>query len=529
MVLDQSNSMTFDSGLGAGITRADVLKFSAPTAVVVLEDENAMAVCSFDHDAHAGIGMTAAAGIGKLIINGAIQTYAPNPNGWTSIGEGVAFAHGIVNPVTGYDVKALVVLTDGQENHGLHARRYVSDVADLITSLNGRVFAIGLGRAEVLNPAALQALCSGNNGYMLMTGDLTPDASYQLAKYYQQIFAGVTNNEIVLDPEGFVGPGPEVRIPFWLTETDITAKAILLTPAPWVIRYRLETPDGDIIDPNIAAAHPMLTFEVGDRVALYRVGLPVPLGANSAHAGRWYARLAVDGKYFKKYLSSLDNQAALYATTAAHGVRYNLNVHAYSNLRMRVALAQTSNEPGATITVRAVLTEYGVPVALRAACRVELTRPDNTQTTAVMSEVQPGVFESLTLASAPGIYRFRILAEGKTLRARPFTREQTLTGAVWRGGNSDPPTSKDDPTGSSDQLCSLIACLLRNKGLIELLKKHGIDPDELRRCFGAYCRKPAPTEPVHAAALTLEGRLRSIVRDETVLRAVMDAIEPGLR
>ena len=527
MVLDQSNSMNFDSGLGAGITRAEVLKFSAPTAVVVLEDEHAMAVCSFDHDALPIIGITPAAGIGKLTINAAILGYAPNPNGWTSIGEGVAFAHGIVNPVSGYDVKALVVLTDGQENHGPHTRRYIADVSDLITSLNGRVFAIGLGRAEVLNPAALQALCSGNSGYMLMTGDLTPDATYRLAKYYQQIFAGVTNNEIVLDPEGFVSPGSELRIPFWLTEADITAKAILLTPAPYAIRYRLETPDGDIIDPAVAGAHVMLSFEAGSQVALYRVGMPLPLGANIAHAGRWHARLAVDGRHFKKYLSSLDNHASAFATAAAHGIRFCLNVHAYSNLRMRAALSQTSNEPGATITIRTVLTEYGVPVSARATCRAEFTRPDNTEETLALSEVQGGVFEADMSAAASGIYRFRIRADGKTLRGRDFTREQTLTGAVWRGGDKDPPTSKSDPTWQDERLCRLIACLLQNRGVIDLLRKQGIELDELRRCFAEYCQKPSPTEPVHAAGLALEGRLRSIVGDEITLRAVMHAIKAG--
>ena len=303
MVLDQSNSMTFDSGLGAGITRGDVLKFSAPTAVVVLDDANAMAVCSFDHDPHPGIGMTDAAGIGKLTITGAIQSYAPNPNGWTSIGEAVAFAHGIVNPVTTHQIKAMVVLTDGAEVHGPHTRRYIADVADEIASMNGRVFAIGLGRAEVLNPAALQALCSGNNGYMLMTGDLTANATYRLAKYYQQIFAGATNHDIVLDPEGYVGPGPEIRIPFWLSETDISAKAIVLSPAPHAITFRLETPQGDIIDPATAGAHPTLAFEMAQQVALYRVGLPVPLAGGSAHAGRWYARLGIEPRYYKRYLS----------------------------------------------------------------------------------------------------------------------------------------------------------------------------------------------------------------------------------
>ena len=94
-----------------------LLKFSAPPAVDVSEDEHAMAVCSFDHDPHAGIGMTPLSGTGRLTVNGTIASYAPNPNGWTSIGEGLAFAHGILDPVTGYDVKAMVVLTDGQENH----------------------------------------------------------------------------------------------------------------------------------------------------------------------------------------------------------------------------------------------------------------------------------------------------------------------------------------------------------------------------------------------------------------------------
>ncbi|ACL65256.1 tyrosinase [Anaeromyxobacter dehalogenans 2CP-1] len=527
MVLDRSNSMTFDSGVGAGVTRADVLRFSAPTAVVVLEDTNAMAVCSFDHDAHPGIPMTEAAGAGKLTISAAIQSYAPNPNGWTSIGEGVALAHGIVAPVTDHEVKALVVLTDGEENHGPHARRYIHDVEDLIASLNGRVYAIGLGRAEILNPVALQALCSGNRGYLLMTGDLTPDATYRVAKYYQQIFAGVTNHDIVLDPQGYVGPGPEVRIPFWLADTDISAKAFLLAPAPHAIRFRLETPDGDIIDPAVASAHPTLAFEAGHQVALYRLGLPVPLGGKSAHAGRWYARLGVENAGYKRYLSSLEDRSAGRATAAAHGILYNFNVHAYSNLRMRATLSQTSNVPGASLGVRAVLTEYGLPVAGRAHCRAELTRPDGAASTLPMPEVQPGAFETSFTAHAHGIYPLRILAEGRTLRGLPFTREQLLTGAVWRGGD-DAPTVKDDPDRDRDRVCSLVACVLRSRGVLGVLSQQGIDPEELRRCLAEYCRKPSPGEPSHLASSDVEGRLRVILRDENTLRAVMEMIRPAL-
>ncbi len=525
MVLDQSNSMNFDSGIAPGITRAEVLKFSAPTAVVVLEDENAMAVCSFDHDAHPGIGMTPAAGVGKITINGAINGYAPNANGWTSIGEGIALAHSILDPVAGYDVKAMVVLTDGQENHGEYTRRYISDVADLITSLNGRVFAIGLGRAEVLNATALQALCNGNNGYMQMTGDLTPDATYRLAKYYQQIFAGVTNNEIVLDPEGFIKPGQEHRIPFWLNEADITAKGILLTSAPQAIRYVLETPDGDIIDPAVAGAHPEATFEVGSQVSLYRVSLPIHLGSNNAHAGRWFARLKVDEKIYKRYLASLDNSPALHEQTIAHGLRYNFNVHAYSNLRMRALLTQTSNEPGASMTIRALLTEYGVPAAARATCRAEATRPDNTETTLTMMEVEPGVFEAKVTAVFAGIYRFRIVAEGRTLRGRRFTREQTLTGAVWKGGDNPPPSSKDDPNAGNDRFCRLINCLLKQKSIQEALRKAEIDAAELRRCLEEYCRKPSPGQSHETLRPAYYDRFRAIIRDDQLLETVIQEIE----
>lgn len=526
MVLDQSNSMTFDSGIGTNIERQDVLKFSAPTAVVVLEDEHAMSVCTFDHDAHAKLGMTPAAGVGKLTINGAIAGYAPNPNGWTSIGEGIAFAHGLLTPVNGYDVKAMVVLTDGQENHGPHTRRYIADVASLINSLNGRVFAIGLGRAEVLNPAALQALCSGNNGYMLMTGDLTPDATYRLAKYYQQIFAGVTNNEIVLDPEGYVALGQEHRIPFWLSEADISAKAILLTAAPHALHWVLETPDGDIIDPGVAAAHPMASFEMGQQVALYRVGLPIPLGANSAHAGRWHIRIRVEDRRYKQYLSSLDKYPSVYATAAAHGIQYNFNVHAYSNLRMKGSLVQNGNEPGALLTVRALLSEYGIPVAQRAVCRAELIRPDNSSATLTMSEVEPGVFEASSVAALPGVHRVRIVADGKTFRGRTFTRELTLTGAVWRGGDQPPPSGHNDPAGG-DRLCRVIDCLLRHKSILIALDKLGINIEEVRRCLLESCRQPPGDPP--PGRRDLATRLRAVIPDDRLLQAVLQEFEREMR
>ena len=71
-----------------------------------------------------------------------------------------------------------------------------------------------------------------------------------LQKYYLQILAGVTNADIVLDPTAGWRRA-EAAHPVRLSETDITADAILLTGSapPDLFRFALETPDGAFVTP----------------------------------------------------------------------------------------------------------------------------------------------------------------------------------------------------------------------------------------------------------------------------------------
>jgi hypothetical protein len=62
-----------------------------------------------------------------------------------------------------------------------------------------------------------------------------------------------------------------------------------------------------------------------------------------------------------------------------------------------------------------------------------------------MAQTGPGLFETTTVANLHGVYRVRILAQRRTLRGRRFTRQQTPTGAVWRGGDDASRSAKDDP------------------------------------------------------------------------------------
>ena len=115
-------------------------------------------------------------------------------------------------------------MTDGIENRA----RYIADVA----SANQRAtYALGLGTPQNTSAAALQTISGNNGGFLLITGAIGTDNRFLLQKYFLQILAGVSNADVVLDPEGELSPGRVHRIPFQLTRADAGVDVILLTPS----------------------------------------------------------------------------------------------------------------------------------------------------------------------------------------------------------------------------------------------------------------------------------------------------------
>ena len=256
-----------------------------------------------------------------------------------------------------------------------------------------------------------------------------------------------------------------------------------MSPAPWAIEFRLETPDGAIIDAAKAALLPGVDKIAASRIDQYRMTFPVPLGGG-VRQGEWHALLSIRKDYYKKYLSGLDRGQSGWAV---HGVPYSLNVHAFSSLRMKAWILQQSYEPGAKLTLRAVITEAELPVEGRASMWAEVTYPYGSTSSLALNEVAPGIFEASLTAAQAGIYPARFRAVGKTLRGYPFTREQLRTAAVWRGGDQPPPSSSTQPPRGVDW-CELIECLLATKGIVQLLERSGIDAAGLRKCVEGQCR-----------------------------------------
>jgi hypothetical protein len=496
LTLDQSGSMDWIAGIDATTKRIDVLHQAASNFIQLVQDNNGVGIVSFNQVAHPGMPVTRFAGgavdPGRVTALAAVG--AITPGGATSIGSGLQLARSTLDPVVGYDRKALVVFTDGLEN----TAPWISDIQPLI---NDRTFAIGLGTAQQVSAGALTALAHQTQGYLLLSGPLSPaiDDYFRLTKYFLQILAGVTNNDIVTDPNGYLGLRTVARIPFDLSETDIDATVIVLTDTP-ALRFAVETPDGKVMTPADAAAAGAI-FRAAPRMQYYRFNLPLALAGAPHQVGRWHALLALDPRIGK---GGSDRLAVHAVSPGSAGARYSVSTHAFSNLRMRAHIAQSSMEPGARLTVGSVLTEYGVPVNHRAIVRTLVERPDGTTTTLQLSEVEPGTFTGDTLTSVAGVYRLAVRATGATMRGQPFTREQLLS-AVVVAGASTPPVSNPTRDDDTRALCELVTCLLTPDELGRWLHAQGIDTDRLRRCIELWCKRRL-AQPSESELAAREGR-----------------------
>ena len=465
LILDRSGSMSEDGGDGR--TRLQVLLDAAPAFVDIAPPSTRVGLVRFATDASPGAPMTTmgpeGADPGRDAIRMAIgnHTLATGAASFTSIGDGVHDGNALIAPEAGLDAKTLVVLTDGRENRS----RYLSEVASLI---NDRVYAIGLGTPEQIDPIALDMLTNGTGGYLLMTGTLDADDPYRLEKYYLQILTGVTNDQVVLDPDGWLPYGASQSIPFYLNEADQTVDVIVLVALPKLLRARLRTPSGEIF----GETHPSLKWTLGNHVGFYRYTLPVPGRSSLEGPGRW--ELLLDWRR-NPNPDVIRRRAA--TGIARHGLRYTALVHARSELEMVATLVQSSRIPGAQVIVRARLSQYQEVPIDGAGVRARVRFPDGSASNLWLPSQGEGVYQGTFTASFWGVYRVRITAEGRSLRGAPFTREALRTAAVWAGGDRPPPSTTDE------DWCKKLECLIEAGVLnAEVLKRLGIDVGRLSKC-----------------------------------------------
>ena len=475
-VLDSSGSMSLSSGV-TGLDRMAVLRQSAPTFLALLEDTDAVGVVRFDTDATpvspVQLAGSIGAGGGRDNAAAAVNAQATNLMGMTAIGDGIEAANTqLMAAPPGFTNKAILVFTDGDETES----KYISDVMSLI---NDRVYAVGLGTPDQLKPDGLNAITKGTKGYVTLTGPLGTDGVMRLAKYFSQVIAGVKNTQIVTDPSGFVQAGITEKVSFVLTEADQRCDVIVLTDAPGAIRLTLTAPDGTTV-----VAGPDATALTAPAMTCLRVPLPVA-SSPTAHAGVWTANISIDKRGFAKYLGILEKRQDIIGMqrVRTHGLPFTLTVHAESDLEMKVETTQLSHVPGSSVEVVATLTESGIPLEGQAIVRMDVTKPDGTIYTVVLHEDEPGVHRIVLPLTQIGHYPLLILAEGQSFSKKPFTREELRSAATWID-KVVPPRTVD-----GKQWCELWLCLLDDDRMGKALIKSGFNVEGMRDCIKNYCER----------------------------------------
>jgi hypothetical protein len=496
LVLDHSGSMSEDAG--DGLTKVEKLREAAAIFVEAMLPGDGIGLVRFDDASNrvmdvvdVGPLMT---GPGRTDAITHINSNAFNPAGATSIGAGVIQGTNQLAAATAspdYAVRAMVVLSDGVEN-------WAPMLSTVTTSAN--TFAIGLGLPYNISVAALDTLTQGTGGYLVVTGAITPDQRTRLTKYFLQVLAGITNADVITDPQGVLGPGVEHRIPFRVTESDYGLDAYVLSPHPQAIDYRLETPDGSRIDLSSYAALGTTEAVVRDGVAFYRVALPaLPANPSGSHRGTWHAVVTPGRRAWGNYYRAA-------ATTGQGGlIPYSFVAHCYSNLVFEASTHQDSYAPGKQVHAHAALREYDVSVSdSRADVWAEVHRPDNTMFTVVMN-AQNELFSGEFTTSLPGVYRVRVRAQGETINGSPFSRERTLNAVAVQGGGSTPTEPSRDFIG--DLICCMIAGDRRAEQLAQQLERLGVDSAAVMKCLRRLCaeRNPDTREQVKSERVATGG------------------------
>ncbi|MDQ4096663.1 MAG: tyrosinase family protein, partial [Actinomycetota bacterium] len=501
LALDRSGSMADQAG--DGLTKVQKLKEAVSVFVDVMREGDGVGIVSFDDVTDrlmevVDVGpQPATPGSGRAQVEGILAGPDLDPRGATGIGAAVvesadalADAQAAASPP--YDVQGLVVLTDGNEN-------VAPFIADVASSINAHTFAVGFGTPANVSAAALSALANGTGGYLLVTGALDQDQTFRLSKYFLQILAGVTNAAVVVDPTNVLVPGPWHRIPFTLTEADYGADVILLTPAPKLVEFRLETPDGTVIDPSTVSAEPLVAFIEGRWVTYYRMALPAlaarPFGS---HAGEWRALVRLRGGHEdgRRVRFVATDQVGGWARRGA--LPYSLIVHAQSSLSFTAQLTQRTVEPGDPIIISARLSEYGVGVSGARRVWAEVTDPEGGEFPVEFDDQGDGRFQGSFRGAFNGVYVARVRAAGTTMSGTPFRRELTLTAMVNAGGLPAPETGGSYGERGHDRgdLGRLLECLLSKEvtgSLVdEILSRYGGSREALERCLAGLRERPRP-------------------------------------
>jgi hypothetical protein len=162
-----------------------------------------------------------------------------------------------------------------------------------------------------------------------------------------------------------------------------------------LVQFRWETPSGHLVSPA-GAISLGATVTAGTNMLYYRFGLPL-LGAVNQRTP------ACDKSCLALKVRTWARSRLPVPEPGIHRLLQRQRCRRIPKYAWRPTWPQTGFEPGAILTLRAALTEFGIPLG-GAGVQAELRIPDATQSVISLADVEPGVFATAVVASLAGVY-----------------------------------------------------------------------------------------------------------------------------
>lgn len=187
-----------------------------------------------------------------------------NSRGSTSIGGGLRRSQQLLDSASPDLPRAIVLLSDGQEN----TRPYVREVLPQIRDAQTMVHTIGLGRdADQRLMLSIAAQTGGTYNYAP-----TPE---QLMRIYNTISGAISNRQTLVTANGSIAPGSVVtqEVTIDRSISEATFRVSWTNAGAWVT-LTLQTPSGLSIDPGTPATNQDVRYVAGATYAYYRIRTP---------------------------------------------------------------------------------------------------------------------------------------------------------------------------------------------------------------------------------------------------------------
>ena len=494
-VFDTSGSMS-ETVQGGGSKMAAAIQAGKLFASLIPPDlGNRIAATRFSTDAVTFLGIGEVTAANQQTKVDSIKDPPLTPNGWTAIAGGVMTAlPEFAVPRTGATpanlVKAVVVLTDGQDNtayknpadnkyysiQGNPARDPANPSVFIPTQpftppSDVKIYGVGLGTGQDIDMAQLSLLSSGAGGYWAAVDPTKPAVTYQLMKFYTQIYMDLVDTSVIKDPKNTILPGQKHVIEFDLLQGDVSAMVVMYDLDGLRLPFWLEGPNGQIVDPAFVPAGFQLRSGFTETTRF--LDFVLPWGSPQTYAGRWRLIVVHDGRVCRGRPDLKRKQIGFLPSDCGHRnvpVEYGFVIGVGSNFRLQAYVTPGPVKVGEPIRLTGVPSEAGLPVT-GCTVTVDVVSPSGQSWPAILlkddglhddGDADDGEYARLfTQTAVAGSYTFTFRATGVTRNGEPVNREAVRSKYVQGIVKEPPPVD--------DECCERLTAVLERQ--TELLAK----------------------------------------------------------